>query len=129
MAGCMRASGGRVVSVGECDTGSFSSTTGMLADPFVALSGWIEAIGGEGVAVGADGAAHVVIAANRPEGLVLIGGMSAEVDESPSMEVMEDGMQEGVIAEGGISGHSVDVEGGEMAMELAQESSGGLILV
>ena len=96
-----------VVSIGEGDKGLFASTAGLLADPLMASTGSVEAIGAEGIAEGADGAAVIIIAAQDPEVLVPIGGMSAEVDQAAGMKVMIDGVQDDVIAKASIPGHGI----------------------
>jgi hypothetical protein len=100
----------------------------MKAGPFVAVAFEIEAVGFEGVAEGADGAALVVVAADGPLGLVLIGGVCAEIDDPPGMEVGIDEVKDHIVAEGSVTGDGVDAQVGVEGVELEQQGSGRVLL-
>jgi len=121
----MGALGGGLGQLFDVDDGLASLLANAATEPLVAVFGEVEAIGGEGVAEGADGTPFVVIATEGPEGLVAVGRVSAEVDHAAGLEVMVDDAQGGGVAEGSITGDVSDVEGGIVGGELEELGSEG----
>jgi hypothetical protein len=85
---------------------------GAIADPLVAAFVKVEAVGGEGIAKGADGTPLVVIATEEPLGLVAIGLVGAQIDHAASFEVVVNDAQDTGIAECSVTGGIFDVERG-----------------
>jgi hypothetical protein len=101
---------------------------GLSTEPLVALTVEVETISGEGVAEGANGTALVVVAADRPEGFVAVGGMGAQIDDPTGVETGVDGMEDDIVTEGGIAHDVGDVEAGVEGSELKQLGSEGVLL-
>jgi len=118
----------RIGSPFDGSNGSGLTAAGVEAGPFVALAVEVEAVGLEGIAEGADGTALVVVAAQRPEGFVLVGLVSAQVDDPSGVEFGVDSVEEDVVAQGRISGDGIYFQVGIEDGELEQESGGGILL-
>jgi hypothetical protein len=73
----------------------------------VTLAVEVEAVGFEGIAEGTDGTALVVVATQRPEGLVLVGRVSAQVDDPSGVEFGVDSVEENLVAVAGFSSRSL----------------------
>ena len=101
---------------------------GLSTEPLVTLAVEVEAIGGEGVAEAANGAALVVVAAEGPEGLVAVGGMGAQVDDPAGVEMGVDDVEDDIVAAGGIAHDVGDVEAGVEGNELKQLGGEGILL-
>ena len=86
--------------------------TDATAEPLVTVFIEVEAVGGEGVTKGADRTPSVVIAAQRPLGLVPVGLMGTQIDHTAGFEILTNDTQDTSIAEGGIAHDVFDVEGG-----------------
>jgi len=99
---------------------------GLIAKPFVALPVVVVAIGDEGVAEGANGASGVVIAAQGPKGLVLVGVVPPQVNDAPGMEVMIDEVQDLIIPQAGIADDSLDMEVGVEGRQLEEQGGHGI---
>jgi hypothetical protein len=69
--------GGRVEGRIEADQGFGPVAAGLLTAPLVALTAGIKAVGGKGLAEGAQGPAAVVVATQEPVGFIGIGGVLA----------------------------------------------------
>jgi hypothetical protein len=109
---------GRVIRVLQANDGRSAAATDAITEPFVPLAIEVEPVGSEGVTEGADGATLGIVAAHRPESLVLVGVVGAEVDDAPGTEHILDGAQHDVVAEGGVADHVRDVKTGIEAGEL-----------
>ena len=109
---------GRVVSIFQTNEGRSAIEADVIAEPFVSLAVEVEAVGSEGVTEGADGTTFGVISADRPEWLVLVSFVSAEVNDAPGVENVVDGAKHDVVAEGGIADHVGDVKAGIEEREL-----------
>jgi len=94
----------------------------------VTLAVEVEAVGFEGIAEGADGAALVVVSAQGPEGLVPVRLVGAQVDDPSGVEVGVDSVEENVVAEARVSGDGVYLQVGVEDGELEQQSGGGNLL-
>ena len=71
----------------ELDAGSLALQTGFVTAPLVALALAVEAIGIQGIAILANRASIVIVAAGGPLVLVLIGRMAAAVNDAPGMHM------------------------------------------
>ena len=70
----------------------------------------------------------MIVAAQGPEGLVLVGWMGAQVDDPSGVEVGVDSVEEDVVAQARISGDGVYLQVGVEDGELEQQSGGGILL-
>jgi len=89
----------------------------------VTLAVEVEAVGGEGIAVWADRAAPVVLAADGPERFVAVRLVRMQGDDPPGIQITVHDAQHDVVAEGSIPGHGIDVEVGLEGEELEQLGS------
>ena len=81
----------RVVDVLQVNGGRSASEAGAITEPLVPLAIEVEVVGSDGVTEGADGASFGIIAADRPEGLVFVGVVGAEIDNAPGTARIVDG--------------------------------------
>ena len=95
--------------------------------PLMAVALGIMAVGSVGVAVGADRAAFVIVAPQRPEVLVLIGFVSAQVNYSTGTKVVIDGVEEDFVAEGGVARHGIHSQVRVESVELEEQGGGGVL--
>ena len=86
--------------------------TNAATEPLVAAFFEVEAVGGEGIAEGADGTTFVVIATEEPLGLVSVSLVSTQIDHAAGSEEIVNDAQDRGIAEGGVTGDIFDVQGG-----------------
>ena len=107
----MGALGGMIGQALDGDDGFASVLTSATAEPLVTVFVEVEAVGGERVTKGADRTPLVVIAAQRPQSLVPVGLMGAQIDHSAGFEDLPNDVQDTGIAEGGITRDVFDVEG------------------
>jgi len=101
--------------------------TSLITEPFVALAVRIEAVGGEGVAEGTDRASFVVVAADRPQRLVLVRRMGTQVNDAFGAELV-DRAQEDVVAQASVAGDRVWLEVRVEGSKLKQEGRGRVFL-
>jgi hypothetical protein len=81
----VRALGRRISDTFHSNDRRASIETGLSAEPLVALTFGVKAIGGEGKAIGANRTAFVVVAAHRPQGFGFVGLVSTEIDGAPGV--------------------------------------------
>jgi hypothetical protein len=81
----------RIVRVLQVNGGRSAIEAGAITEPLVPLTIEVEAVGSEGVTEGADRVPFGIIAADRPEGLVFVGVVGAEINNAPGTERTVDG--------------------------------------
>jgi hypothetical protein len=123
-----RAFEGRIRGVHDEDERVFVVETPLTAEPLVSSALRVEAVGGEGVAVRADGSALVVVAAQRPLRFVVIGGMGPEIGDTAGVQVVVDHVEECLVAEASVTGDGEDVERRVEGRELGEESGSRVLL-
>jgi hypothetical protein len=94
---------GRVGHSVQADEGRSPVEASLGTEPFVALTVGIEAIGGEGIAEGTNGATFVVVAPDGPQAFVPVGVVGAQVDD-PFGAKLVDSAQDEVVAKAGVTG-------------------------
>jgi hypothetical protein len=110
----------RIGDIFHSKDGRAAIEAGLSAEPLVALAFGVEAIGGEGKPIGANGTTFVIVAAHGPLGFVIVRLVSAEIDGAPGMQARVDGMEKESVTETSVTSHSIDTEGRIEAWELAQ---------
>jgi hypothetical protein len=100
----------RIGDVLDEDEGLLAVETYLTAEPFVSAALSVEAVGGEGVAVRADGAPLVVVATHGPLRLVVVGGMGAKVDDAAGVEMVVDHAEEHLVTEASVTGDGFDAQ-------------------
>jgi len=100
------------------DDGCTSIEAGLAAEPLVTLAVGVEAVGGEGIAMRTHRAAFIVVAAHDPSRFVLVGLVSAQVDDATGVKVVVHHTQNDAVAEASIPSDGIHVEvrveGGEL---------------
>jgi hypothetical protein len=99
--------------------------TNAATEPFVATFVEVEAVGGEGVAEGADRATLVIIATEKLLGLVAVGSMGTQTEHTAGLEKIVNDAQDTGIAEGGVTDDIFDVQRGVEGRELEELGSEG----
>jgi hypothetical protein len=91
--------------------------TGLSTEPLVALALGIVAVGGEGVAKGAERTASVVAAASGPKGFIPVRLMGAQVDDAFSPKAI-DSVQDHVVGKASIGDKGIKVQVGVELLKL-----------
>jgi len=71
----------------------------------------------------------VIIATRGPLGFVPVGFMAAAIDHTAGLQCGIDGMQKGIKAKPGVSGHGVHLQIGVIGLELQKQASAGNIFM
>jgi hypothetical protein len=99
---------GRVGRAFDVNERGSTVAAGVSAEPFVSSAVEVEAVSLEGVAIGTDRAAFVIVAAYEPVRLVPVGLVSAKVDGPSGVEVSIDDLQDWFIAEACVTGNGIN---------------------
>ncbi len=116
----VRALDRRISDTRDSKDGRATIDTGLGAEPLVALAFGVEAIGGEGKSIGANGTAFVVETARVPFGFVFVALVSAEIDGASGAQASVDGMKKDIVTETSVTGHNIDTERRIEERELTQ---------